>query len=198
MKNIKHYLLNARMIVAAFALIAIGSFALGQQANNGFWSNFPIIGGSSYCSSSVNNVCVNTVPAGPSPTGNESIPADTNANSGPATAKFKAAAIGIGPYTYNAPLTGATITTAANTRYLILNPAGTISTLTVVMPPSPVDGQLFNLCTTQIVTSLTLSAGTGTTIKNAPTALLVPVTTGGASCPGWLSRSTDATWYRTQ
>lgn len=70
-------------IVITSALL-IGS-ALAQQ-----WPNVPIIGGSSYCSSTVNSVCVNTVPAGPtSVTGAETVPADTNLSSGqtPQTAK---------------------------------------------------------------------------------------------------------------
>lgn len=42
---------------------------------------------------------------------------------------------------YNAPLTGATVSPAAGTRNLIINPAGTILALTVALPPSPEDGQ---------------------------------------------------------
>lgn len=185
-----------KMLLAGFALIAFGSIAIGQ--GTGFWGNFPIIGGAAYCSSSNNNSCVNTVPAGPALTGNETFPVDTNASSMPATAKMKVSAAGIGPYTYNAPLTGAAVEVVANTRRLVLNPAGTIATLTVRLPPTPVDGQLFGLCTTQIVTALTILGAGTQTVKNAPTALLVPVATGAGSCVEWMYRTTDTSWYRTQ
>ena len=45
---------------------------------------------------------------------------------------------------------------------------------------------------------LDFTAGSGTTVNNKPTALLVPVTTGGASCVEWVYRATNTTWYRVQ
>lgn len=174
----------------------VGS-AIGQQ-----WPNVPQVNGPSYCGSTVNGVCVQTVPAGPALTGNETLPLDTNAPNGstPQTAKIDITSLGVGPYQYNAPLTGDSITVLANTRHLILEPAGTISTLTVVFPAATglLDNQIFGLCTTQIVTTLTTTAGSGTTVLNAPTALLVPVATGAASCPEWVYRITNTTWYRIQ
>lgn len=174
----------------------IGS-AMGQQ-----WPNIPLVNGASYCGSTVNGVCVQTVPAGPALTGNETIPLDTNVANGvsPQTAKIDVTSLGVGPYQYNAPVTTDSITVLANTRHLILEPAGTIAALTVVFPAASglLDNQTFGLCTTQIVTTLTVTAGSGTTVSNAPTALLVPVATGGASCPEWVYRITNTTWYRVQ
>ena len=69
-----------RIGFASIAVIACaGAAALAQT----FVPNFPIVGGTSYCDSTQNasgqNVCVNTVPAGPPAlTGIETVPADTN------------------------------------------------------------------------------------------------------------------------
>lgn len=66
----------------ALAMVAvIGALAIPALAQQ--WVNLPIIGGASFCSSTVNTTCVNTVPAGPtSVTGIETIPLDTNLASG--------------------------------------------------------------------------------------------------------------------
>ena len=85
---------------------------------------------------------------------------------------------------------------------MLIQPAGTIAAFTVVFPAATTlteaDGQLFGLCTTQIVTALTVTAGAGTTVSNAPTALLVPVATGAGSCVEWIYRLSNTTWYRVQ
>jgi len=189
-------MLKKVLLGSAAALFAIG-IAVGQQ-----WLNFPIVGQSSFCSSTVNGTCVNTVPAGPALTGNETIPADTNLSDGssPQTVKIPVVALNSGPYQYNAPLTGASLTVGAKERQLIIQPAGTIAALTVTTPAASLlqDGQRWGLCTTQIVTALTLTAGSGTTILNGPTALLVPVATGEASCVEFLYRQANTTWYRVQ
>lgn len=191
-----------RLSLAAIAVTAFAALVSAQT----FAPNFPILGGASYCDSTQNstgqNVCTNTVPAGPAMTGLETLPADTNptAAGGIQSVKVPFPAVGIGPYVYNAPLTGATITMTNLQRRLIIDPAGTIATLTVVFPAATtlVDGQLFNMCTTQIVTTLTMTAGSGTTITNPLTAMAVPETVGGASCPGWIYRTANTTWYRMQ
>lgn len=193
-------LTKTKMGLAAFALVAFAGLAFGQ--GSGFWSNWPVVSGASYCATTTNGVCTATVPAGPTAlTGNETLPANTGVGNG-ATANvlIKPASIGAGPYAYNAPLTGASITVAGTTRRLILEPAGTIAALTVVMPAAAdlTDNQLFGLCTTQIVTALTVTAGSGTTVLNAPTAMLVPVATGAGSCVEWVYRVTNTSWYRVQ
>lgn len=180
--------------------IIAGLIATVVVARAQFWGNLPNIGGPAFCSSTVNNNCVNTVAAGPAITGLETIPADTNAPGGqsPQTGKFSLAALGLGPYQYSAPLNGVAISVTPQARHLIIEPAGTLAALTVFLQPATnlTDNQTFGLCTTQIVTSFTLTAGSGTTVLGAPTALLVPVTTGGASCPEWVYRSSNTTWYR--
>lgn len=183
------------------AALLIPSIAMAQQ-----WPNVPIVDGASYCSSYVNAVCVNTVPAGPALTGNETVPADTNAAAGavPQTVKIDIQSLGGGKLIVNVPVTGATITVDAQTRQLIVNPAGTIAALTVNLPAasaSMLNGQRIGICGTQIVTTLTMGAGTGNTFSTtAPTAMLVPVVTGAASCFEFIYSQTSATvgvWHRT-
>lgn len=187
------YIKKPVLIVTAF--IACAALPVAAQ----MWWPFPQIGGSSYCSSSVNNVCVTTIPAGPALTGNETFPTDTNATGGqnPQTGKTSILTLGAGPYQYVAPLAAATINIANTTRQLVIDPAGTIGSLYVAFPPSNLllDGQKLGICTTQIITALVIYSGAAT-VNGAPTAGLVPVTTGGASCPEWLYRTANTTWYR--
>lgn len=189
-----------RFALAVLAIIA------SSAAIAGIWNTtFSIIGGGSYCQTTVNGVCTSTIAAGPTAlTGNETIPMDTGLSQGrsPQTVIARTRTLGIGPTTYAAPLTGASITITNSTRRLHLIPAGTIAALTVVFPAASTlteaDGQLFGLCTTEIVSTLTTTAGSGTTVSLAPTALLVPVVTGAASCVEWQYRLSNTTWYRTQ
>ncbi len=188
-----------KRLLPSLVILAVAGIAAMAQT---FAPNFPIIGGASYCSSTVNAVCVNTVPAGPALTGNETIPADTNAAQGiqPQSAKFALATLGAGTLDYTVNATGETITALGTTRQVITNPAGTIAALTLVTPASTalLNGQRLGFCTTQIITTLTVTAGSGTTVSNAPTAMLVPVATGAASCVEWIYRTANTTWYRVQ
>jgi hypothetical protein len=196
--------MNLRKTLVAAVL---ATFAITAAYAAGLFPNLPIVGQASYCggfSTGVSGqVCTTTVPAGPTAlTGNELIPADTQLSQGqaPQTVSIPVSQLNAGPYQYNAPLTGASITIGAKSRRLILEPAGTIAALTVVFPAATAlaDNQTFGLCTTQIVTSLTVTNGTGTTVLNAPTALLVPVATGAGSCVEWVYRQTNTSWYRVQ
>lgn len=186
------------------SLFAIGLTAVSALAISGNQLGFPIIDGASYCSSYGNNsVCNNTVAAGPALTGDETIIANTNIGSGsaaPQTALIDVTTLGAGPYQYNAPASGATLTLTGKQRRLIVEPSTTIAALTVVFPASTelTDNQLMGLCTTQIVTALTVTAGSGTTVLNKPTAMVVPVTTGNGSCVEWVYRATNTSWYRVQ
>src|SRR3984885_4785386 len=62
-------------IISLLGTIAVGGLALAQT----FAPDMPILGGPSYCVTTVNGVCQQTVPAGPGLTSNETVPADTNA-----------------------------------------------------------------------------------------------------------------------
>lgn len=195
-----------KLLLASVFLAGSIIAALAAGAFNGFPEIGDLTGTTNCLSFGNNGVCNQWSPAGPATiTGNEQIPADSGTNTQPVTVLIPPAALGAGPYVYNAPLTGASITVTNLQRRLILEPAGTIAALTVVLPAANagstnalIDNQLFGLCTTQVVTALTVTAGTGTTVLNAPTALLVPVATGAGSCVEWVYRQSNTTWYRTQ
>lgn len=74
-------------------------------------------------------------------------------------------------YVISVPTTGGTVTVANTNRRTVLNPAGTLATLTVALPTG-IDGQLLTVTSTQIVTSLTVSSA-GNTVLGAPAALAV-------------------------
>lgn len=191
-------------LVAGLSLLATAAIGAG------LFSDYPIVGGAAYCTSFVMNPITGAatttcngpqVPAGPTVvTGNETWAADTNLSQGraPQTVSLKMAGLGIGPYQYNAPLTGASLTVAATDRRMILEPAGTIATLTITLPAATalVDNQHWGLCSTQIVTALTLTPGSGTTVSNTQTATIVPLGTGAAACPEWVYRLANTNWYR--
>lgn len=96
---------------------------------------------------------------------------------------------GGGAYVRSSPTTGATVTMSAGDTRLRLTPAATIATLTVVLPPSPADGDTFELRSSQQITAITVNGASGETVTGgtgfvAPNALMT-----------WLYDSTDVTWY---
>lgn len=93
-------------------------------------------------------------------------------------------------YSLQTPTTGFSITPSNITGNLILAPAGTLATGTVTMAAAPIDGQRFTLCSTQIITALTVSPNAGQTIVGAPTTLAV----GGFA--SWIYLVSTSTWYR--
>lgn len=90
---------------------------------------------------------------------------------------------------YSAPTTGSTVTVGSTGHTkLLLNPAGTLATLTVTFPGSPSDGDMVQLGSSQIITALTMNGGT---IVGALTTLAV----GGAGT--WVYSSTSSSWIKT-
>lgn len=95
----------------------------------------------------------------------------------------------IAPANYTAPVTGDTIISAAFDRRHIIDPAGTIAALTVILPPAPDDGDDFEILTSQAIAALTVTApGTETVIGS------------GGALPAngralWVYRADNATWY---
>lgn len=196
----------SRLGLGFAALVAVTLGSLTAYAG-GYFQNWPVVGASAtaYCALFGGNgtTCVENVPAGPSiVTGNELVPADTQLPNGnqPQTVRLPMAALGAGPYQYTAPLTAASVTVLPTSRRVVIDPAGTIAALTLVFPAATtlIDGQLLGICSTQIVTALTLTAGSGTTILNGPTALAVPPATGAGTCYEWTYRLANTSWYRSQ
>lgn len=89
---------------------------------------------------------------------------------------------------YATPATGGTVT-VNNTGYvaLILNPAGTLATLTVTLPSGPSDGDKISVSSSQIVTGLTMNGGT---IIGALTTMAV------GTFASYLFSATASSWFR--
>ena len=75
-------------------------------------------------------------------------------------------------YSLQTPSTGFSITIGDGVGTLVLNPAGTLATGTITMPASPINGQEIRFSSSQIVTTLTVSANAGQTISNAPATIV--------------------------
>jgi hypothetical protein len=74
-------------------------------------------------------------------------------------------------YSIQAPSSGFSITIGTGINQLILNPAGTLATGTVIMPLVALAGQTVRISAEQTITALTISANTGQTIVGNPSTL---------------------------
>jgi hypothetical protein len=175
------------LIVAALTLFSGAALA-------GMWNTqFPQLGGASYCGSTVNNACVSTIPAGPNFSGAETVPADTGLSQGqtPQTVKVRVEAFGAGALSKIA--SPATATIPANTPNYVLSGAQG-SAFTITMPASPSDGDIQRvLCDAATVGTMTVAANTGQTLKNNPNAAC----TAGVGY-SWVYNTAATTWYRLQ
>jgi hypothetical protein len=100
--------------------------------------------------------------------------------------------LGGGGYTYLTPLTGTSITFGTYVKRLILNPAGALAALTIVLPASPPDGWEAYIASTASISALTISPNSGQSIANAASSL----SSGAAIGYQWVAG--QATWYRIQ
>ncbi len=73
----------------------------------------------------------------------------------------------------------------------IIDPAGTLATLTVKLPNNSVNGQILRLKFTQIITALTISPNTGDSVKGAPTSVAL----GGYIDCQFTGTAGSGTWY---
>ncbi len=94
-------------------------------------------------------------------------------------------------YTFNAPTTGQTVTLSSGTGNAIIAPAGTLAALTIVLPgcTSGYDGSIARFSSSQLITSLTVSATSGSVADGSTTLAL-----GGGN--GYICRGSTTTWYR--
>jgi hypothetical protein len=74
------------------------------------------------------------------------------------------------PFDFYVPLTGFSITPQTNR--LLLNPAGTLATGTVLLQKNPLDGASLTISSTQTQTAITITPDAADSIVNAPTALV--------------------------
>ena len=179
-----------KILLAVVAFIACAALPVAAQ----LWGNFPIMGGASYCDSTVNGACVSTIPAGPTWTGLETVPADTNAvggqyASGIQTVKVPVSAFGIGGLlVVTSP---ATATIPVHTPFYILS--GTQgSAYTITMVPSPADGHIQRvICDKATAGALTVAANTtvvAQVLDNNP----------NTACVAGVSNQASLTWFRIQ
>lgn len=104
-----------------------------------------------------------------SPTGAETVAAS---NTGALLASVSVAQLrDSSGYSKNAPQSGATLTFGNGQSVMQVSGSGTISALTIVMCPGPVDGERALIFANQIITTLTLSANAGQTMNGAVTTL---------------------------
>lgn len=96
-----------------------------------------------------------------------------------------------GDYDFFIPRAADTLT-LTGVQHVILDPAGTIASLTIILPSSPLDGQVCGVSSTHTISALTLhGAGADHVSTAAPTSL-----TAGASFQ-LLYRVDNTTWYPT-
>lgn len=94
------------------------------------------------------------------------------------------------------PLTGFSITIGSGIDTLLLNPAGTLATGTIIMPPDAIDNDRVRISSTQTITALTVNGNKGQLIKNAPTALTVSTT--ASYCFEFVYDANSGIWWRVQ
>lgn len=70
-------------------------------------------------------------------------------------------------YVYNVPLTGFTLVMLPEQSVVSLNPAGTLATGTITMPPATTDGKIVSIFSSQIITALTINTSNGATFVPA-------------------------------
>jgi len=92
-------------------------------------------------------------------------------------------------YDYQVLITGFSYTFAAGITVLLINPAGSLASGTIIMPAAPVDGMTISFSSTQTISTLTVSSNTGQSIVGAPTTLLAGTTA------SFVYRSANSTWY---
>lgn len=87
---------------------------------------------------------------------------------------------------YAQPTTGQTVTASSGVNALLIDPAGTLAALTVVLPSAPVEGQVFMMGSSQIITAMTI---TGTIVGTL-------TTLGAAGFARFCYSATASKWFR--
>lgn len=92
---------------------------------------------------------------------------------------------------YNTPVTGATITLDVDDEFLIIEPAGPLATLNIILPPTPYYGKRLGLTSLQDINVLTVTAPGGASVRAGAAQNL-----NADGSMEWIYRPT--TWYRSQ
>jgi hypothetical protein len=88
------------------------------------------------------------------------------------------------------PLTGETHTATTGLGAFLIQPAGPIAVLNIVLPPGPSNGQIFEISTNQTIATVNLSAPASAPVRGSGQML----TAGGGM--SWRYNTSDTTWYR--
>lgn len=96
-------------------------------------------------------------------------------------------------WVYNVPTTGFTLTMTDVQSVVSLNPAGTLATGTIVLPPTLTDGKTVSIFSSQTITSLTLSTSNSATF--APAA---PTTIAANASMEFVYDKANNQWHRFQ
>jgi hypothetical protein len=92
-------------------------------------------------------------------------------------------------YDYQTPTTGFSYTFGAGVNVLVMQPAGTLATGTIIMPALPVDGMTVTISSTKQITALTIQGNTGQSIVSPVTFLPANQAT------TYVYRLSNTTWY---
>lgn len=135
-------------------------------------------------------------------TGNEVAAFDTGLAGGvqPQTVNLTTSSLGAGAVQYAIPVTGNTVNIANGAGAVIIEPAGTLATLTVVLPTLPVDSQTVRVTSTQTLTALSVTATggpSGVTIAGTAVTALTPSATAAVGYE-YIYRTNTNKWYRVQ
>jgi hypothetical protein len=93
---------------------------------------------------------------------------------------------------YQQPATGFNITIGNNFRGIQLDPAGTLATGTLTMPPAPQNGRTVTISSSQTITALTLSPNAGQSFA-VGAAIATLLANGFAE---YMFHAANNTWYR--
>lgn len=198
--------MKMRRITMALGLLAVIATPVLAA---GLFSNYPLVGGAQFCSTTnqagvpgTASVCTTTTPAGPSVvTGLETVPADTHSAGGaqPQTVNLSLASLNALPWTKKTVFAVATTLTpsALDGGFMIDSATAALTpTMTIFLPGSPIDRQMFGFSTDQALQSISIAVSDGSTVKNAATALTPSTTSGGSAGYEWIFNKADKTWYR--
>lgn len=204
----------AGLLAVALTVGSVAAYAAGN------YSTYPIVGGASFCVSTVGvngqagntgqgggtagtngAYCPQTVPAGPPAlTGTELIPLDTGLAGGapPQSAVLPVTDLHAGYY--QIVTTGTTVTVAPNVQNLILNLAAT--TMAVTLPAAPYDNEVVTISNAStIVSTFSVTTNTGQTAVQgaAPTSLAAQAANTAATAQSevaYLYNASGQKWFR--
>jgi hypothetical protein len=98
---------------------------------------------------------------------------------------------GVSPYVYVQPVTGDTLTAAEDQAAYVIDPAAALNDLTVVLPPGPSDGAIFEVSTTQDINNFSAQAPGGAGVFGT-----FPIVLAENSGISWRYVALQSFWFR--